>query len=60
MAEAESHWCPRCTSPNTVRKESANKLGLTIHECNDCGAQFTLHAKRRDPLRPSDSNRLHG
>ena len=57
MPDTQSHCCPNCTSPNTARKESANKLGLTVHDCKECGAQFTLQGTPREPLLHSDPRR---
>jgi transposase-like protein len=55
VSVAESSSCPSCTSSNTACKASVTRIGLTIHECRQCGAQFTLQNKRRDPLRPRAS-----
>jgi transposase-like protein len=42
MADAERSPCPRCNSDKTEQMKSRNKLGLTMHECKACGAQFTV------------------
>jgi transposase-like protein len=63
MPDVDPALCPRCNSRNTEQMTSKNKLGLTIHRCKACDAQFTVQrndrAVRGIPRRMSTSWALY-